>query len=201
MWSSRDHSVWHPETHLEVNVQQLLHQQVNSPCSCLVFRIRWPQSVRLHDTQKPNYWVSPTMIWFFKMHVYTLVWLKSDQIGFLIFGLKHLNYSIDSRITPACIRSIRSDSDFAFCAGSRFFFRGHEPEVEGRRQQSLSSKITASKSAIVHLVCVIIMYTIYEMYKDVASPRSSYAIFVECQGRVYCSWWRKEVSRRWLYYH
>ena len=43
------------------------------------------------------------------MHVYTLVWLKSDQTGFLIVGLKHLDYSIDSRITPACIRSIGSD--------------------------------------------------------------------------------------------
>ena len=42
------------------------------------------------------------------MHVYTLVWLKSDQIGFLIVGLKLLDYSIDSRITLACIRSIRS---------------------------------------------------------------------------------------------
>ena len=43
------------------------------------------------------------------MHVYTLVWLKSDRVGFLIVGLKHQDYSIDSRITPACIRSIRLD--------------------------------------------------------------------------------------------
>ena len=42
----------------------------------------------------------------FKMQVYTLVWLTSDRIGFLIVGLKHLDYSIDSRVTPACIRSI-----------------------------------------------------------------------------------------------
>ena len=47
-----------------------------------------------------------------------------------------------------------------FCTGSRLFSRGREPEVEGRR---LSSEITASKSAIVHLVCVIVMYTIYEI--------------------------------------
>ena len=60
-----------------------------------------------------------------------------------------------------------------------FFYRGREPEVEGRR---LSPEITASKSAIVHPVCVIIMYTLYEMYKDVASPRSSYSIFLEHQG-------------------
>ena len=39
-----------------------------------------------------------------------------------------------------------------------------EPEIGGRRWR-LSSEITASKSATVHLVCVIIMY------KDVASPR------------------------------
>ena len=35
------------------------------------------------------------------MHVYTLVWLKSDQIGFLIVELKHPDYSIDSGINPA----------------------------------------------------------------------------------------------------
>ena len=45
------------------------------------------------------------------MHVYTLVWLKSDQIRFLIVELKHLDYSIDSRITCAWVRYIRLDSD------------------------------------------------------------------------------------------
>ena len=54
-----------------------------------------------------------------------------------------------------------------------------------------------SKCAIVHLVGGIIMYTIYQMYRDVASPRSLYGIFLECRG----SWWLKEVSRRWLSYH
>ena len=40
----------------------------------------------------------------FKMHVvYTLVGLKSDQIGFLIVGLAPLDYSIDSPINPAFI--------------------------------------------------------------------------------------------------
>ena len=43
-----------------------------------------------------------------------------------------------------------------------FFSWGCEPEVDGR--QRLSSEITTSKSAILHLVCVIIMDTIYEMY-------------------------------------
>ena len=41
----------------------------------------------------------------FKMHVYTLAWLKSDRIRFLIVGLKHADYLIDSRITPACKHS------------------------------------------------------------------------------------------------
>ena len=91
------------------------------------------------------------------MHVNTLAWLKSDRIGFLMVELKHL----DSRLIVALLLS-----------------RGREPEVEGRR---LSSQITANKSAIVYLVCVIIMYIIYEMYKDVALYRSSYAIFLECQ--------------------
>ena len=63
--------------------------------------------------------------------------------------------------------------------GSRFISWGREPEVEGRWRQHLSSEITTSKSTIVHLVCVIIMYSIYEMYKDVTSSRSSYAIFLE----------------------
>ena len=53
-------------------------------------------------------------------------------VGFLIVGLIHLDYSIDSCITLACIRSIRSDRIFAFYAGSRFFLRGREREVEGR---------------------------------------------------------------------
>ena len=55
-------------------------------------------------------------------------------------------------------------------------------QEDGWRRQRLCSEITAKKSAIVHLVCVIIMYTIYKMYKDVASSRSSYAIFLECRG-------------------
>ena len=86
----------------------------------------------------------------FKMHVYILVWLKLDRIRFLIVRLKHLDYSIGS---------------------SRFYSWGHEPEVEGRWWR-LSPEITTCKSTIVHLVCVIIMYTIYEMYKDVASSCS-----------------------------
>ena len=64
------------------------------------------------------------------MHVYISVWLKLDRIGFLIVGLIHLDYSIDSRITLACIRSIRLYWTFVFWAGSRVFSRGREPEVE-----------------------------------------------------------------------
>ena len=69
-----------------------------------------------------------------------------------------------------------------FCVLRRLeaFSRGCEPEVEGRC--CLSSEITASNSAIVHLVCVIIMFTIYKVYKNVASSRSLYAIFLECRG-------------------
>ena len=113
--------------------------------------------------------------------------LRSTR-GFLVVGLKHLDYSIAGRNTRACICYIRSDSDFAFCAGSRFFSRGRESEIEGRWRQHVSSEITASKSAIVHLVCVIIMYTLYGIYKYVASSRSLYAIFLECRGRVCCCW-------------
>ena len=123
------------------------------------------------------------------MHVYTLVWLKSDQIGFLIVELKHPDYSIDGRINPACIHSSVSDR---ILRRREIFPRDHEPEVDGR-QQHLSSEIAARKSTIVHLVSLIIMYTIYEVYKDVAS----YAIFLECRG----SWWCKEVSRRCFCYH
>ena len=59
----------------------------------------------------------------FKMHVHTLVWLKSDQIGFLIVQLKRLDYSIDSHITPVCIHSIRSDRTLR-SAQARHFFPG-----------------------------------------------------------------------------
>ena len=64
------------------------------------------------------------------------------------------------------------------------FSQDRELEVEGWRRRRLSSKIAASKSTTVHLVCVIIIYTTYEMYKDVASPRSSYSIFLECRGSL-----------------
>ena len=123
------------------------------------------------------------------MHVYTLAWLKSDRIGFLIVELKHPDYSIVALLLHVYVPV----DGIGFCVLRRreIFPRGHELEVDGQRQR-LSSEITARKSAIVHLVCVIIMYTIYEMYKDIALSRSSYAIFLECRG----SWWRKEVSRR-----
>ena len=49
----------------------------------------------------------------------------------------------------------RIGSDFALRRLQTFFPRVRQPEVEGR--QRLSSEITASKSAIVHLVSVIIM--------------------------------------------
>ena len=159
---------------------------------------KWPQSVRLHDTWENRITVLVRLWWDFLTHVYTLVWLKSDRIGFLIVGLKHLDYLIDSCITPACICSIRSDRISAFCAGSRFFSRGREPEVEGWRRRwrwwrrrwwrrwrrrCLSSEITARKSANVHLVGVIMIHYI-QMYKHVASSRSLYTIFHECRGSL-----------------
>ena len=134
----------------------------------------------------------------FKMHVYTLVWLKSDRSKFLIVVLKHLDCLIDSHITPACIRSIRFDQIFAFCAGSRFF---PGPWAGSRRTAASFLWNHHKQEVIVHLVCVIIVYTIYQMYKDVVSPCSSYAIFLECRGRVCCCWWCKEVSRRCFCYH
>ena len=74
--------------------------------------------------------------------------------------------------------------DFAFCVGARFLSQGREPEVEGRQWRRLSSEICARKSAIVHLVCLTIIYTIYEMCKDVASARSLYATFLERLGSL-----------------
>ena len=74
----------------------------------------------------------------------------------------------------------RIGSDFCILRRHKILPQGREPEVDGQRQQRLSSEITTRKSTIVHLVCVIIMYTIYNVYKDVASSRSSYAIFLEC---------------------
>ena len=54
-------------------------------------------------------------------------------------------------------------------AQARDFSPGREPEVDGWRQRR---PITARKRTIVHLFCAIIIYTIYEVYKDVASSRS-----------------------------
>ena len=73
---------------------------------------------------------------------------------------------------------------FGFCVLPTFFSRDCELEVEGQRWRCLSSEITTSKNAIVHLVCVIIMYSTYGMYKDVASSRSSRAIVLDCRGSL-----------------
>ena len=96
--------------------------------------------------------------------------MKRISIGIGNTGPVITWYQIDTKfaVSPTPKRH-QIGSDFAFCAGAKFLSRGCEPEVEGRRRQRLSSEITARKSATVHLVCVIIMYTIYEMYKDVAS--------------------------------
>ena len=45
----------------------------------------------------------------------------------------------------------------------KIFPRGREPEVDGWQQRRFPSEIPARKGTIVHLVCVIIMYTIYEV--------------------------------------
>ena len=126
------------------------------------------------------------------MDLYTLVWLKSDRIGFLIVGLKHLDSSIDTRVALLLHVYVPSDR-VGFCVLCRFkiFFPGLWP---GSRRAGAFLKITTSKSAIVHLVCVIVMYTIYEMYKEVASSRSSFAIFLEFRGRVFCCWWQSNAA-------
>ena len=79
------------------------------------------------------------------------------------------------------------------------FFPGREPEIEGRRRHRLSSYITASKRTTVHLVCVIIMYTIYEMYKDVALSCSTPS-FSKAEAEFVVAG-ENEVSQSWLYYH
>ena len=65
-------------------------------------------AVRLQDTRE-NGITGLVRQRIFKMHVFALVCVKSDWIGFLIVGFKHLDYSSDCRITCACIHSIRSD--------------------------------------------------------------------------------------------
>ena len=113
------------------------------------------------------------------IQAFSLVWRKSDQIGFLIVELQH---QIIWLIVALLLHAYAPVDRIGFCI---------------LRRRRLSSEITARKSIIVHLVCVIIMYTIYEVYKDVASSRSSYAILLKCWG----SWWSKEVSRRCFCYH
>ena len=90
------------------------------------------RSLCLHDTQANRITVIVYELIDYeqicKMHVYTLVWLKSDRIRFLIVELKHPDYSIDSRITPACIRSIRSDQILRSAQAQDFF-----PEAVSRK--------------------------------------------------------------------
>ena len=64
------------------------------------------QSVRLHDTQENRIIGLVHYDWIIKMHVYTLVKLKSNRIGFLIVGLRPLDYSIIRRTKRAYSRSI-----------------------------------------------------------------------------------------------
>ena len=134
-------------------------------------------TVRLHDIQE-NRITGLVRLWvdFFKMHVYTLVWLKSDWISHSRIKTPRL---FDWWSHYSCMyRSYRIRSDFHVL---------REPKVEGRQRRRLSSEITTRKSVVVHLVCVIIVYTIYEMYIDVASSRSSYAIFLKCWGSLLLS--------------
>ena len=77
--------------------------------------------MRLHDTQENRITgLVYDLLYYdriFKMHVYTLFWLKSDWIGFLIVELKHLDYSID----PEYICSIRSDWILCSAQAQDFF--------------------------------------------------------------------------------
>ena len=134
------------------------------------------------------------------MHVYTLVWLKSDQIRFLIVELKHPHYSIDSGITPACIRS--SGSDWIWhSAQARDFSPG--PWVGSRRTAALATFLQnhCKKERHCAPVCVIIMYTIYEVYKDVASSRTASFLNAEAAGDVKRSARGVSVTTSWNGYN
>ena len=63
------------------------------------------------------------------------------------------------------------------------------PEKEERKREN---------GDIAHLVCVIIMYTTYEMYKHVASSHSPSLLNADA---VCCCWWHKEVSWRCFCFH
>ena len=134
-------------------------------------------------SRKPNYWVSLTMIGSLRC-IYTpyIVWLKSDRMGILIVGLIHLDDSIDNRITPACIRSI--GSDFCILHRLKIFFPG--PWARSRRTMAAASFLQNNRKQERHCASSLCNYHvhIYEMYKDVASSRSSYAIFLEAEFAV-----------------
>ena len=138
---------------------------------------------------------SPDYDRIFKMHVYTSVWLKSDRIGFLIVGLKHPDYSIDSRMFTF--------HQIGFCVLRRRKISFSGPWAGSRRAAATASVLRnhrkkERKSAIVHLVCVITPYTKctqMELRLALRTPSFSDA------ESVCCCWWRKEVSCGCFCYH
>ena len=119
-------------------------------------------------SRKPNYWVNPTMIGFLRC-MYTP---DPDRIGFLIVELKHPDYSIDSCITSACIRSSGSDR-ILHSAQARDFYLG--PWAGSRRTAAATSFLRNHRKKECHCAPSLCNY-------HVALSRSSYAIFLECRG-------------------
>ena len=74
------------------------------------------------------------------MHIYTLVKLKSNPIGFLIVELRLLDNSIHSRVKRACTEW---DWICLLCM-LEIFSRGREPEVEGDNSRESNMKRTGT---------------------------------------------------------
>ena len=120
------------------------------------------------------------------MHVYTWVCLKSDRISHS--QLKHLDYLINGRITHACIRSIRLDSDLHF-AQARDFFPG--PWAGNRRTAAALPFLLNHRKQAHHCASSLCNYHVHHIRNvQRCSFVLLYAIFLEGRGRVCCCWWK-----------
>ena len=87
-----------------------------------------------------------------KMHVFTLVWLKSDRIRFLIVGLKHPDYWL---IVSLLLHVNVPSDQIRFCVLHRLEISFPEPWARSRRTAAsfLPNHCKKErKSSIVHLV-------------------------------------------------
>ena len=91
----------------------------------------------------------------FKIHVYTLVWLKSDRIGFLTVELKHPDYWL---IVTLLIKDIR------FCVLCRREISFPGPWAESRRTAATASFLRNIRKKELHCASSLCNYHVHHIW-------------------------------------